>query len=478
MPPKPFTVNLAHEPPPKRRLTAVVAVAAVLLILIVSGLVWFAYPRINPKVIDEPLPPAPPATPAPIYIAFNIKTEEELEFIINKVGGREAATTGQHQLAVSAHLNPLGNVYTEKEYPFIVDKTKVRAELEKLKSYQLPIVLSVFAGKFFESRITDYLEQDQTNLMFDQFNKPISLDIVGGTYFTISPSSGGLSKNEYLDLYEKNTKAIIAEVVNFINENPDLIIGVSFAGEVKYPPAKEGEGKDLVLQWADYGTFALARYRQFLQDKYDDDFEAFARAAEIPPGTFAGFATVDPPRGSNRGAWDNLDDPTNPHFLIWHEFRVDEVVNHIKQTIQWGKEAGLKESLITKIYSHQAIWEGPANYYWRGAPIETLAIPGINPVVSLYGEKTGDEDFIARVGAIAAPYPGRWGSLQYNPDGPCLEKNVCDPLGYPVAEYLRRLELAAANGARIIGVYEDDTTHFIRDNFYVAVKEFLINNNE
>lgn len=418
-----------------------------------------------------------------VYIAFKIEDIQELDKIIETVG--KGNLNGNHKLAVSSHFNPLGNVFTEKEYPFPVNKERVRARLEEMKTYDLPITVDIFAGKFFESRVTQYLEDNENNLMIDQFNKPILLDRIGGTYFSLFPSRDGFPKNEYLEIYEKNTKDLSAVVAYFIRENPGRVVSLSFAGEVKYPPATEGAGKNLIFRWADYSPLAIINFREFLENKYNKDFDKFLSEAGISQEFFDSFDEVDPPRGQNRGDWDSLGDANNRYFLIWQEFRIQEVKNHIKQTVQWGKDAGIVEDGFTKFYSQQAIWEKDniKNYYWRASPIETLEVEGINPVVSLYGDKTADENFIKQVGEIARNYPGRWGSLQYNPDGPCDENGKCDVAGYSADEYYKRLKLAEENGVRMIAVYGDDSSeefadadrakHFIRGNFYVAAKRFL-----
>lgn len=420
-----------------------------------------------------------------VYVSFGIETEEDMERILEKLGTR-GNPNGKHRLAVKTHLNPLGNVFNKNDYPFEVDKAMLQQKLDYLESLGLPITFGIFAGKFFSSKTTDYLEQTPANLMWDEDDEPILLDMVGGTYFSISHTSEGLPENEYLEIYESNLKSIASVVAEWQKENPGKIIAASFAGEVKYPPAKEKIGGETVLRWADYNPFAITAFREYLKQKYENDFETFTGKMGILGNEFDGFDDLDPPRGKNRGNWDTLADPQNPYFLAWNEFRVEEVKNHIKDTVRWGKEAGITEDASTKIYSHQAIWdiESGENYYWRGAPISTLELEGINPVVSIYGEKTANEGFIKQVGEIAKGYPGKWGTLQYNPDGPCDKNGECDVDGYPVEEYYRRLKLLEENGARFIGVQGTDqseiegeglseTKHFLRENFYKAVKMFL-----
>ena len=148
----------------------------------------------------------------------------------------------------------------------------------------------------------------------------------------------------------------------------------------------------------------------------------------IPLGVFNDFSEVDPPRGQNRGGWDELDNSNNPYFMEWQIFRVKHIKEHIQECVNWGKESGIVEGDVLKIYSHQAIWDD----YWRGAPIETLQLPNINPAVSMYGDKTADSVFIQQVGTIGRSYPGRWSTLQYNPDGPCDDQGNCDPFGYSI----------------------------------------------
>lgn len=420
-----------------------------------------------------------------VYIAFRILTKEQLDHVIQKVGGT-GNPNGKHRLAVSAHLNPIGGLYNSGPPNNEIDEEKLNQKLATLKDFNLPVTMGLFAGKFFESPTTRYLEQTNYNLMWNEDNQPIILDRVGGTYFSLSPTAPSIARNEFLEVYEKNVRTVSRIVAQWAKENPSLAVSVSFAGETKYPPAKERIGNRNVLRWADYNPLTIKRFQDYEEQKFAGDFKVFLEKMLIPEGTFNGFEDIDPPRAKDRGKWDTLEDESNPYFLEWFEFRVEEVKNHIKQNVQWGKEEGIEEKNILRIYSHQAVWDkvkDPKNYYWRGSPIETLNIPGINPAISMYDETTAEEEFIQRVGEIGRRYHGRWSTLQYNPDGPCDENGNCDPNGWPVGEYLRRLKLLEENGIRVIAVEgseigeesgsEDGKKHFIRENFYTAVKLFL-----
>ncbi len=337
------------------------------------------------------------------YIAFHISDREDLGKLTKAVGGR-GNPKGHHRLAVSAHLNPLGNKYTGSAPDFRIDEEKLKKKLEFIADTGLPVSLGIFAGKFFTSDATGYLRETKTYLMWDQHGEPITIDYRrGGTYFAISPSGDGLPRNEFLKLYERNVRDVARIVAAWMKKNPGRVVGVSFAGEIKYPPAKiKVKGKKAARRWADYGPFALARFREYARKKAGGDLGDFVKKMGLPEKTFASFSELDPPRGTGRGGWDTLDDPSNPYFLFWYGFRVEEVKHHIRETVRWGREEGIAEDATTRIYSHQAIWDQDSeNHYWRGAPLETLELPGINPVVSMYGEKTADAEFIGRVGAVA-----------------------------------------------------------------------------
>lgn len=438
--------------------------------------------------LSAPLPPADPAKA--VYVAFQMDDEKDLADIQAKVGGR-GNPAGCHRLAVSAHPNPLGNKYTRKG-DFSIDEEALKNKLDFLKKTDLPIVLGIFAGKFFDSDAVTALEKDRNALMWDQDDKPLTQESIkgeksGGTYFAISPASPGGPKNAYLDLYERNTRAIAKVVAAWIKENPGRVVAVSIAGETKYPPAKDREArkKDAgKYRWADYGPHALGRFRAAMRARFPS-FAPFLKEHGIPEGTFTGFDTIDPPRGKGRGPWDRMT-PDNPYFMAWFRFRVSEVENHIRDCARWVWEAGID---TVPIYSHQAIWdkgfrESEDFHYWRAAPLETLEVedvtspsrPGalrVHPVLSLYGEKTADRPFLAAVGKIGRAFPERWGTLQYNPDGP----DETDPKGFPVEEYLSRLKLLESEGARLVGVYAWGAPvgkkHFVRENFLEAVKRFL-----
>jgi hypothetical protein len=444
-----------------------------------------------------------------IYIAFTgVSGASELESLKQKIGV-SGKLIGKRQLAVSAHLNPLGNKYTKGAPNFEVDEEVLKKQLEFLKQSDLPVIIGIFAGKFFESDAVTHLEKNKNNLMFDQNGEPILIqDRQGGTYFAISPALPRMPPNEYLVLYERNIRRISKIVADWMKANPGRLVAVSYAGETKYPPAKfkgtqkpaggkkapkTGRNKD-VYRWADYGPYAVARFRDFAVQKYQGNFSRLKVEMGLQSAPFRDFSELDPPRGKNRGSWDALGDPANRYFMFWQEFRIEEVKNHIRETVRWGKEEGIVETETTKIYSHQAIWDtNSSHYYWRGAPIETLELPGINPVVSMYSDKTNDTAFIQKVSAIARNYPGRWGTLQYNPDGPdCAsgeetgegsgvkgkkKSETCSEDGFPVVVYSHRLKLLADAGVRVIGVYtwtaQPPGKHFIRNNFFEAIKQFL-----
>lgn len=464
-----------------------------------AGVRVFSFLALLSCAVAAPIPPAAPEKA--VYVAFQLDDEKELTDLLAKVGGR-GNPAGNHRLAVSAHPNPLGNKYTRKD--FTVDEEALKAKFEFLKKTDLPIILGIFAGKFFDSDAVADLEKDPNALMWDQDDTPLTRegikgDKAGGTYFAISPASPGGPRNAYLDLYERNTRAIAKVVAAWIKENPGRVVAVSIAGETKYPPAKDREAKKKdgnKYRWTDYGPHALARFRAAITRRFmamhsfphgveERAFASFLEEFAIPAGTFKGFAAIDPPRGKGRGAWDRMT-PDNPYFMAWFRFRVDEVKSHVRDCARWAWESGID---TVPIYSHQAIWdkgfgETEEYHYWRAAPIETLDVgeitspnrPGtlrIHPVLSLYGEKTGDKPFLAAVGKIGRAFPDRWGTLQYNPDGP----DETDPKGFPVEEYLSRLKLLESEGARLVGVYAWGAPvgkkHFVRENFLEAVKRFL-----
>lgn len=414
-----------------------------------------------------------------IYLAFRVNSQEEFDLLMSKLGN-EGIYDGKVRLALSIHMNPLGNKHTENVYPFRIDPQQVTDTLNGYASYNLPLAIGIFAGKFFQSDAVTYLEQNNANLMWDNYGRPILLDRIGGTYFSLAHPPLGF-ENEFLTIYERNVLDASQVAAQWIQNAPVEVVSVSFAGETKYPPAKEEQqGPDEKL-WADYNPVVIELFREYLEVKYEEDFFLFMELNNIPLDTFNDFSEVDPPRGQDRGSWDVLNDPNNPYFMEWHAFRLEFIKNHIRECVNWGRESGITETDVLKIYSHQAIWdtESPESYYWRGAPIETLQLEGINPAVSMYGDKTADSAFIQKVGEIGIQYPGRWSTLQYNPDGPCDENGICDPNGYSVEEYYNRLKLLEQNGIRVIAVEgelsEDGegTGHFVRENFYLAAKQFL-----
>lgn len=413
-----------------------------------------------------------------LYLAFHVNDEADLKDLEDRLGGRGA---GARRLAVSTHFNPLGGKYVLGAPDFRVDEEAVKRRLEFLDRTGLPLVVGIFAGKFFSSEGADAVAADRDALMWDQDDQPLTPESIkgekaGGTYFSISPSSPGGPSHRFLEVYERNTRVIAGLVAAWMKAHPGRVVGVSVAGETKYPPAKHRGGRKPEAEkrrWADYGPHALARFNRFIQERWKEHgVDAWRRELGVALPADWPLGTFDPPRGKGRGDWDRLD-PSNPYFRLWCEFRVAEVKHHIQACARWVKEAGVPDP----VYSHQAVWdplsgEDPETVAWRGAPLATLRLDGVCPVLSLYGEKTKDAAFLAEVGRIGRGYPGRWGTLQYNPDGP-----EGSEAGYPVEDYLDRLKLLETEGCRLIGVYQwgagKGEKHFVRHNFLEACARFL-----
>lgn len=504
------------------------------------------------------------------------------------MNGRTVSPDGKRRLAITAHLNPLNDVYIQNSPPnFPIDDVKIRRDLDMLMESGLPFTINIFSGKFFSSRATDYLNDTTDNIMVDQFGTPMKItwepstafplnyvamptvengylykvkvagtssatepvwptpteavplptvtdgtatwelnpSIQGDTFFSIAPAALGTT-NGFLTMYETNIRRVAQLIKEYMDNHKmfrDNLLCVSLAGEMKYPFFSTPGGQP---RWGDYGVLALRAFRTYAglwyygsgldpngNAKPFSTFNDWAANRGLPANFTAD--NLQPPKGTTATAF-NVLEPTNPYFMDWHQYRIYALQFHMRECLRWITEEGLVETPHTKVYSHQAVW-GPsdAHFYRRGAPIEHLKLKEYNPVVSLFGNDTGassepsntipasgaayepgeplitDVENIAlgtttELGKPVAKLTGRWGTLQYNPQGP-KDMALTPPYQtkdtqYAVSVYLERLKMLERHNVRLVATYgwnyedaraDSDPTFVFRPNFQAACRQFM-----
>jgi hypothetical protein len=286
----------------------------------------------------------------------------------------------------------------------------------------VPVIAGMFAGKFFWSSLTAQLASNPDNLMVDQNGEVVKTGLErGDTYFAFaphippSPNYPDGKRNEFLDVLERNSRALARGLRVFFDANPGTEVRlpiVVVGGEMKHPRARN---PDRSWRWTDYSPYALEDFRRYVEARWAD-FEDFKRTMGIPAERFSTVWELMPPRSTDPNAetWNRLDYDTNHYMRHWHEYRLWAIAEHVLENVRWFKEEGLRGPY----WSSQAVNRTGDMAIWRAMEPRSLNIPGVVPGVSLYGDTAIDESLLQQVHRYTEPYLADglgWVSMQWNP---------------------------------------------------------------
>lgn len=453
--------------------------------------------------------------PHSFYLGATSTTHAALLDFVTRTGNRLVSPDNKRHLYTGLHLNPLLAQYIVDDSAttglFPIDEQIVRDRLTFLAQTRLPILLTMFSGKFFSSAASSYLQTFPNALMWNRFDEPVGIDVddvPGGLYFSFAEE--GPVNNRFLDTYERNIRTIASLVAEKMEEDPLFarrLIGISVAGEMKYTTASGSGPTHDQRGWSDYNPNAVQRFKDYIGDTKIGagnpyaNVAAYVSARGLPVG-WTSTADLDPPRGTRGGAWDVMPDASNDwattaYFNDWFDYRVWEIKQHILACKGWIEDEGIKASYITRFYSHQAIIDDtdPFTYLTRGTPEETLNLAQINQGRSLYHENAqrSNEASLDAMGAraISLGHKGGWYTGQWNPGGDVeiTSANYTDPAaidGYSVANYLDWIHMLEESGCRAAKpegdypeVMDPDNSLIdlmIRTNFQAAWVSFMAGN--
>lgn len=213
----------------------------------------------------------------------------------------------------------------------------------------------VWADSLFaipEYDITDWLEQDERNVQWNQFGRAEPDDALQG--LAGSHDNPELARvialnrynRDYRHYKKRNLQAAVRLIADFNRRHPDRPISISFDPDLYINPWF------YLKQWYDYNPDTLRQFREWLthDGPYASGGELAGQGyrqrlslAEINRLAHADWSTlheVDPPRARP--------DYANPWHQIWTAFKRHLVAAHYADLARWAAEAGLaRERILT-----------------------------------------------------------------------------------------------------------------------------------
>jgi peptidoglycan/LPS O-acetylase OafA/YrhL len=235
--------------------------------------------------------------------------------------------------------------------------TSLREALAMADRYRVPMRILLDGGVWADSHfsipeydITDWLEEDERNVQWNQFGKTERDDALRGLAGGHDDPQLGrvLTLNIHNETYrhykKRNLQAAVGVIVAYNQRHPDRPVSVTFDPDLYINPWF------YLKQWYDYNPDTLRQFREWLTHTgpyaaggplaglgYREvmSLEAINRVAKA---AWSRLEDVDPPRGKP--------DYANPWHQIWTAYKRHLVGRHYADLAQWATEAGLEPDRI------------------------------------------------------------------------------------------------------------------------------------
>lgn len=230
--------------------------------------------------------------------------------------------------------------------------TSLREALSMADHYAVPMRIlldgGVWADSIFaapEYDITDWLEEDDRNVQWNQFGKTERDDALRGLAGGHdNPQLGRvITLNIYNQAYrrykKRNLQAAVRLIADYNRRHHDRPVSVTFDPDLYINPWF------YLKQWYDYNPDTLRQFREWLTHTgpYGAGGELAGRGRperldlgginRIAVARWARLEDVDPPRGTP--------DYTNPWHQTWTAFKRHLVSCHYADLARWAREAGM-----------------------------------------------------------------------------------------------------------------------------------------
>jgi hypothetical protein len=281
--------------------------------------------------------------------------------------------------------------------------------LAQANLYGVPVRITLDGGVWADSRfplpeydVADWLEEDELNVQWNQYNRSEADDALSGLAgATENPQLARMLSLSYynqpfLAYKKRNLQAAVRLIVAYNREHPDRPASINLDPDEYINPWF------YLTQWYDYNPRTLRQFREWLTHTgaYADggDLATFRSAkklalADINRVARASWTTIDdidPPRKTP-----DYSDPWHQH---WTAFKRHLVARHYGDLATWAVEAGLSANLIytsqTFIQSDVAVTENDKASGWTDEA--GVSINGAKPMhghlgAILYGPASRNE---------------------------------------------------------------------------------------